>query len=472
MPRTWHSASRKSKPVQPSLGGLGVAAGAGDGDWAPVIDERAVGVPLATRLRPRTIDEFVGQEHLLGPGKALRRAIENDQVTSMILWGPPGSGKTSLAQVIANHTQAKMFAVSGVAAGVADLRKAAEEARKRVETDERTILFIDEIHRFNKAQQDAVLPFAESGLLLLIGATTENPSFEVNNALLSRSRVYRLEPLTDVHVDRLVGRALEDEERGLGGLKIDLDQDAREALVGLAGGDARVALNALELAVALAPTDADDSRHVTLDLVEDAIQRKAFMYDRAGDNHYDTISAFIKSIRGSDPDAAVYWLARMLESGEDPMFVARRLVILASEDVGLADPQAISVAVAAQQAAHFVGMPEGFFPLSEATLYLALAPKSNSIGTAYQHAVEAVRETGDLPVPLHLRNAPTGLMKGMDYGKGYKYAHAFEGHVAEQQHLPDALAGRTMYEPSDQGREAQLSEHLRQLRAVVRGKRT
>ncbi len=441
-------------------------------EWATVIDEPAVGVPLATRLRPRTIDEFVGQEHILGPGKALRRAIESDQVTSMILWGPPGSGKTSLAQVISNHTKARMFAVSGVTAGVADLRKAAEEARKRQAVGERTILFIDEIHRFNKAQQDAVLPFAESGLLLLVGATTENPSFEVNSALLSRARVYRLEALTDEHVAGLVDRALADSERGLGAMAVDLDDEAREALVGLAGGDARVALNALELAVALCDVGADGVRHVTKPAVEDAIQRRGLLYDRAGDQHYDTISAFIKSIRGSDPDAAVYWLARMLEAGEDPLFVARRLVILASEDVGLADPLALSVAVAAQQAAHFVGMPEGFYPLSEATIYLAVAPKSNSVGTAYQRALQAVRETGDLPVPMHLRNAATGLMKGMGYGHGYQYAHNFEGHVAEQQHLPDALAGRTLYEPSEQGAEGEIGERLARLRDKLRGSPT
>jgi putative ATPase len=462
MPRTWRSTARgRPSETQAALIDDPTAS-----DGALLIDERAVDVPLATRMRPRTIDEFVGQAHLLGPGKALRRAIENDQVTSMILWGPPGSGKTSLAQVIANHTRARMFAVSGVTAGVADLRKAAEEARRRVALNERTILFIDEIHRFNKAQQDAVLPFAESGLLLLIGATTENPSFEVNNALLSRTRVYRLQALTDDDIGGLVDRALADDERGLGSVDIAVESDAREALIALANGDARVALNALELAVALAPEE-DGKRQVTVPLIEDAVQRKALLYDRAGDNHYDTISAFIKSIRGSDPDAAVYWLARMLEAGEDPLFVARRLVILASEDVGLADPIALSVAVAAQQAAHFVGMPEGFFPLAEATLYLAMAPKSNSVGKAYQHAVEALREMGDLPVPLHLRNAPTGLMKRIGYGQGYRYAHAFEGHIAAQQHLPDALAGRQLYAPSDQGQEAALAARLAELRQAL-----
>lgn len=434
-----------------------------------LIDEPALDAPLATRMRPRSIDEFVGQSHLLGPGKALRRAIENDQVTSMVLWGPPGSGKTSLAQVIAAHTRAHMTAVTGVSAGVADLRRAAEEARQRQGAGERTILFIDEIHRFNKAQQDAVLPFVESGLLLLIGATTENPSFEVNSALLSRSRVFRLEALRDEEVETLVDRALTDEERGLGKIVLDLDDEAKAALVGLAFGDARVALNALELAVALAEPDAAGVRRITRSLVEDAVQRRALLYDRAGDQHYDVVSAFIKSIRGSDPDAAIYWLARMLEAGEDPLFVARRLVILASEDVGLADPMALPVAVAAQQATHFVGLPEALFPLSEATLYLACAPKSNSVGTAYVGAVQQVKETGDLPVPLHLRNAVTGLMRGMGYGKDYRYAHAFEGHVVEQQHLPEPLAGQRFYEPSNQGEEAQIRQRVARLREIVGG---
>ncbi|MSQ24267.1 MAG: replication-associated recombination protein A [Chloroflexi bacterium] len=433
------------------------------------VDEAVIDAPLATRMRPRSLKDFVGQEHLLGPGKVLRRAIESDQVTSMILWGPPGSGKTSLAQVIAAHTKAHFIAVTGVSAGVADLRKAAEEARRRQSAGERTILFIDEIHRFNKAQQDAALPFVESGLILLIGATTENPSFEVNSALLSRSRVYRMEALTDDEVGRLVDRALSDQERGLGTVGVVLDDDARASLIALSGGDARVALNALELAVALAEPSATGQRQISQEQVEEAVQRRALLYDRAGDQHYDVISAFIKSIRGSDPDAAVYWLARMLEAGEDPLFVARRLVILASEDVGLADPMALSVAVAAQQAAHFIGMPEGFYPLSEATLYLACAPKSNSVGTAYHRAADEVQTTGDLPVPLHLRNAVTGLMRGMGYGKGYRYAHSFEGHVAEQRHLPEGVNTEQFFEPSDQGAEAALRDRLERLRALVHG---
>jgi putative ATPase len=419
-------------------------------------DETTSDAPLAARMRPRTLDEFVGQEHLVGPGRVLRRAIEENRLVSMILWGPPGSGKTTLADVIGRQTQAHVIALSGVTAGVADLRRAAEEARERRRLGQRTILFVDEIHRFNKSQQDAVLPAVESGLLTLIGATTENPSFEVNSALLSRSRVYRLEPLTREQVSTVVARALADPERGIGTFHVKLDEDAREFLLDQAGGDARVALNTLELAVAGAAPNTVGERQITRADVADALQRRALRFDRAGDQHYDLISALIKSIRGSDPDAAVYWLARILEAGEDPLFVARRLVILASEDVGLADPQALPLAVAAQQAVHFVGMPEALFALTEAALYLANAPKSNSAKTTYHAAAAEVMRSGDLEVPLYLRNAPTGLMKSMGYGKGYQYAHDFPGHYVEQQHLPDALAGRRFYEPSDQGAEAEL----------------
>ncbi|HZT07428.1 MAG TPA: replication-associated recombination protein A [Chloroflexota bacterium] len=413
--------------------------------------------PLAARMRPRMLDEFVGQEHLVGPGRAIRQAIERDHVPSMILWGPPGSGKTTLAEVISHHTRAELIAVSGVSAGVADLRRVAERAAHRRAAGERTILFIDEIHRFNKAQQDAVLPHVESGRYTLIGATTENPSFEVNNALLSRTRVYRLEPLTDDEVARIVERALGDAERGLGAFHVKLEPDARAAIVSLANGDARVALNTLELAVQAAePTP--DGVYVAKGLVEQVAQRRALRYDRAGDLHYDLASALIKSIRGSDPDAAVYWLARMLEAGEDPLFVARRLVILASEDVGLADPLALPVAVAAQQAAHFVGMPEALFPLTEAALYLARAPKSDSAKVAYGAARAEIERSGDLPVPLHLRNAVTGLMRSMGYGKGYQYAHDFPGHVVEQQHLPAEIADARFYRPSGTGKDAPDAE--------------
>ena len=402
--------------------------------------------PLAARMRPRTLVEFVGQRRIVGKGAGLRAAIETGKVPSMILWGPPGSGKTTLARLIARSAKARFVALSAVTAGVADLRRSiADASLARRNGGSQTILFIDEIHRFNKAQQDAVLPHVERGDVTLIGATTENPSFEVNSALLSRARTYVLEPLSADDLGVVVDRALADPDRGLGG-RAALGDDARSSLIGLAGGDARVALNTLELAVDIASVRATPARIEVRD-VEEAMQRRALRYDRAGDEHYDVISAFIKSIRGSDADAAIYWLARMLEAGEDPMFVARRLVVSASEDVGLADPRAMSVAIAAHQAAHAIGMPEAMFPLAEATLYLALAPKSNSSLRAYSSAAESIEQTGTLPVPLHLRNAVTGLMRKLGYGEGYKYAHEFEGGRVEQQHLPDELAGRRFYDP-------------------------
>ena len=408
--------------------------------------------PLAARMRPRTFDEFVGQEHLLGPGSALRRAIERDRLPSMILWGPPGTGKTTLAEVVSRATQANFSRVSAVTAGVADLRKIVSEARVRRQRGARTILFIDEIHRFNKAQQDVILPHVEEGTITLIGATTENPSFEVNSALLSRCRVYVLRPLSDSDVRLIVERALYDDTRGLAQASPIVEPVALDRIVELAGGDARVALNALELSVAAA-----DGAPVSPSLVNDVVQQRSPRYDRVGDMHYDIISAFIKSLRGSDPDAALYWLARMIRDGEDPLFIMRRMIILAAEDIGLADPQAIVVAVAAQQAVHFVGMPEGFLPMSEAVLYLATAPKSNSALTAYGRALAAVERTGDLPVPLHLRNAPTTLMRQLGYGSDYKYAHDFDGHKVDQQHLPDELACEQFYEPGDQGFESGLA---------------
>ncbi|HTJ25142.1 MAG TPA: replication-associated recombination protein A [Candidatus Limnocylindria bacterium] len=421
--------------------------------------------PLASRMRPRSLEEFVGQEQIVGPGRALRRAIESDQVPSMILWGPPGTGKTTLAQIIAHQTGAHFAALSAVSAGVADLRRVVADAQKLRAAGRRTVLFIDEIHRFNKAQQDAVLPYVEDGTVTLIGATTENPSFEVNSALLSRSRVFVLRALGDDDVRALIERALSDPERGLGGQHVTMTDEALEALVNLANGDARSALGTLEFAASAAP-QRDGVREIDVKTIGDALQRRATGYDKGGDAHYDTISAFIKTIRGSDPDAAVYWLARMIDAGEDPLFIARRLVILASEDVGLADPQALPLAIAAQQAVHFVGMPEGYYPLAHAVLYLATAPKSNAVGRAYGAALADVQETRNDPIPLHLRNAPTKLMKTLGYGEGYRYAHddyaamGAQGDlppaVVLQSNLPEALGKRAYFQPGKQGDEARL----------------
>ncbi len=420
------------------------------------------GAPLAARMRPRTLDEFVGQAHIVGPGRVLRRAIESDAVPSMVLWGPPGSGKTTLAALIARMTRSHFEALSAVSSGVAELRRVVEEARTRkAAAGQRTILFIDEIHRFNKAQQDAILPHVEAGTVTFIGATTENPSFEVISPLLSRARVFKLDSLDREQLRTLVRRALADAERGLGKERVSLAAEAEEMALDVANGDARVALNALELAASATPPDAEGKRAITLAILEDAVQRRWLRYDRAGEEHYDTVSAYIKSVRGSDPDAALYWLARMLEAGEDPLFVARRMVILAAEDIGLADPQALSIAVAAQQAVHFIGMPEGLLPLAEATIYLAAAPKSNSALAAYGRAKADVEQTLNEPVPLHLRNAVTGLMRQMGYGKGYRYAHEYAGHQVEQQHLPDRLKGRRYYEPGSEGYESQIVERLR-----------
>jgi putative ATPase len=416
--------------------------------------------PLATRMRPRTFDEFVGQRRAIGVGTVLRRAVDAGEVPSLILWGPPGSGKTTLAALIAGASNATFEAVSATSAGVADLRKVMDRANERLRTGRRTVLFIDEIHRFNKSQQDAVLPHVENATVTLLGATTENPSFEVNAALLSRSRVIRLEALDADDLRSLIDRALTDTERGLGAQHVVVDPDAIDRLVSLCGGDARIALNSLELAAQAAGQDPSGIVRVTVADVEGALQNPALLYDRAGDQHYWLISAFIKSVRGSDPDATVYWLARMLEAGEDPLFVARRMVILAAEDIGLADPQALSVAVAAQQAAHFIGMPEGFLPLTEAALYLAAAPKSNSVLRAYVAAAADVAGTLNQPVPLHLRNAVTGLGRAMGFGTGYRYAHDHEGGVVAQEHLPASLAGHTYYDPSEHGAERQVADRL------------
>ncbi len=422
--------------------------------------------PLAARMRPRTLDEFVGQEQIVGPGRALRRAIETDQLPSMILWGPPGTGKTTLAQVIAQTSGANFQGLSAVSAGVADLRRVVADAAKLKRVGTRTVLFIDEIHRFNKAQQDAVLPYVEDGTVTLIGATTENPSFEVNSALLSRSRVFVLQALGDDDIRTILERALHDVERGLGAEGVEMLPAAMDALVNLANGDARVALGTLEFAAAAAPREGDGHPRIDTATIADALQKRARTYDKGGDAHYDTISAFIKTVRGSDPDAAIYYLARMIESGEDPLFIARRLVILASEDIGLADRHALPLAIAAQQSVHFIGMPEGFYPLAHATLYLATAPKSNTVGRAYGAAFADVEATRNDPVPLHLRNAPTKLMKNLGFGSGYRYAHddyaSMEATgdgpppVILQTNLPEALAQRAYFQPTQQGDEERL----------------
>jgi putative ATPase len=418
-----------------------------------LFDFQAIVTPLAARMRPRTLDEFVGQRELLGPGRALRAAIERDAVPSMILWGPPGSGKTTLAEIIAGRTGAHFERMSAVSAGVSDLRRVLNDARTRRRSGKPTILFIDEIHRFNKAQQDVVLPFVEDGTVTLIGATTENPSFEVNSALLSRARVFVLDALSDEEVGTIVDGALRDAERGLGATELRIDEEARALLVGLANGDARAALSSLELAAASAR---GEPPHVDVEVVREAMQRRNARYDKGGEMHYDTISALIKSVRASDADASLYWLARLIEGGEDPLFIARRLVILASEDIGLADSTALQVAVAAQQAVHFVGMPEGFFPLAHATLYLATAPKSNSVGSSYGAAMADVLQTRNDPVPLHLRNAPTRLMRQLRYGEGYRYAH--DDYDVEQLNLPPSLADRRYYVPRSQGAERIIAE--------------
>jgi putative ATPase len=416
--------------------------------------------PLAERMRPRRFDEFVGQEELLAPGKPLREAIERDLLQSIILWGPPGTGKTTLARIIAERTKAHFVSFSAVLAGIKEIREVMAEAeRTRRATGRRTIVFIDEIHRFNKAQQDAFLPRVEAGDIVLIGATTENPSFEVNAALLSRSKVFVLRGLTTEEVAAIVERALHDAERGLGGQPVAMSPEAVRAIALYANGDARSALNLLELSVAAAPS-ADGVRTVDQSRVEQAIQRRALLYDKSGEEHYNLISALHKSMRNSDPDAAVYWLARMVEAGEDPLYIARRLVRFASEDIGNADPQALAIAVAAKDAVHFIGMPEGNTALAQAAIYLATAPKSNAVYQAYNRAAEDAETDVAQPVPLHLRNAPTKLMKQLEYGKGYRYAHDEADAVADMSCLPEALQDRKYYQPRERGFEKEIKRRL------------
>jgi putative ATPase len=423
--------------------------------------------PLAERMRPRTLDEYVGQEHLLGPGKPLRGEIERDDPSSMILWGPPGVGKTTLAKIIAETTRATFIEFSAVMGGIKEIKQVMVDAEKAAGFGSRTILFIDEIHRFNKAQQDAFLPYVERGTIRLIGATTENPSFEVIAALLSRCRVYRLTPLSDEQLIQLLKSALADKQRGLGTLGVTADDDAMEMIAGYSSGDARYAYNALETAAKLAAAG-----RITRDVVQNALQQRVLLYDKQGEEHFNLISALHKSIRNSDADASLYWLGRMLRAGEDPMYVARRLVRMAVEDVGLASPDALRMTLAARDAMDFLGSPEGDLALAQAAVYLALAPKSNALYTAYGEVTAEIEAHRAEPVPLHLRNAPTALMEQFGYSKGYQYAHDLEGRVADMECMPDNLRGREFYRPTAEGREKLLAQRMDEIRRIRAAKRT
>lgn len=432
------------------------------------------GAPLAERMRPRTLDDYVGQEHLLGPGKPLRVQIDRDaqdaqSLGSMIFWGPPGVGKTTLAKIIAETTKANFVEFSAVLSGIKEIKQVMAAAAQAAEMHSRTILFVDEIHRFNKAQQDAFLPYVERGTIRLIGATTENPSFEIISALLSRCRVYVLQPLSEERIAGLLRKALEDKERGLGSMQLTADDDALELMASYSSGDCRSAYNTLEVAAQLAT---EGSKHIDKDVAKEAIQQRVLMYDKSGEEHYNLISALHKSVRNSDPDAALYWLARMFAAGEDPLYLARRVVRMAVEDIGLAAPEALNLCLSAKEAIDFLGSPEGDLALAEAVVYLCLAPKSNAVYTAYGAVQQEVEQTRQEPVPLHLRNAPTRLMKELGYSKGYRYAHDEEDRVADMECLPDSLRGRSYYHPTQEGREKQLAQRMEEIRRIRKEKRS
>ena len=420
--------------------------------------------PLADRMRPRRLDEYVGQEHLIGPGKPLRTQVDRDDTGSLIFWGPPGTGKTTLAKIIANLTKAEFIEFSAVLAGIKEIKQVMADAERARQYGTRTIVFIDEIHRFNKAQQDAFLPHVEKGNIRLIGATTENPSFEINSALLSRCRVYVLKPLTEEQIVLLLRRALTDRERGLGEKNLTASDDVLRKIANYTSGDARSAYNVLEVAAGLAEKNANGAREISDDIVRDALQKRILLYDKSGEEHYNLISALHKSVRNSDPDAALYWLGRMLEAGEDPLYVARRVVRMAVEDIGLADPNALSLCMAARDAVDFIGMPEGNLALAQAVVYLSVAPKSNALYAAYGEVQQDVEQTAADSVPLHLRNAPTGLMKGLGYGQGYQYAHDLESKVADMQCLPDNLRERVYYRPTNEGIEKRIRERMEEIK--------